>query len=112
MRQLVLSVVMGLGLAVTAAGCGSDGGGGGGGTVAATTASCNAYCTAYIAKACTDPMYTSAAECMTEDCGVIAGVPDRCQGKLQAYYDCRKGQADLCGDTACGSELTTAGLCM
>ena len=105
-------MVMAMGLLVTTAGCGSDGGGGGEGSVAATTASCNAYCTAYIAKNCADPFYASVAECMTDDCGVIAGVPDRCQGKLQAYYDCRKGQADLCEDSGCGSQLTTAGLCM
>jgi hypothetical protein len=111
MKRFVLALVMGVGLVVTADGCGSDGGGLGG-SAEATMASCNAYCTAYVAKNCADPMYTSFADCTTKDCGVIQAIPDRCQAKMQAYYDCRKGQTDLCEDSGCSSQLTAAGVCM
>lgn len=112
MKRLILTIVMSAGVALTASGCGSDGGGGTTtGSLEATKASCNAYCTALIAKNCADPMYVSMAECLDVDCGPVSDVPTKCQAKLQAYYDCRKGQADLCGDTGCGAELTAAGLC-
>ena len=48
------------------AGCGSSSGGGG--NSSAALASCNAYCDAYIAKACADAFYTTAAECKTTEC--------------------------------------------
>lgn len=112
MGRFVRAMITAVTLGVAATGCGGDGGGGASGSAAATMASCSAYCTAYIAKACADPIYTSLADCTTNDCGVIAAIPDRCQAKMQAYYDCRKGQADLCGDSGCSSELTAAGVCM
>ena len=111
MRRFVLSLAMGVVLGVSASGCESDGAGISG-SAEATMASCTAYCTAYIAKACADPMYTSLTDCTTNDCAVILAIPDRCQAKMQAYYDCRKGQADLCGDSGCSSQLTAAGVCM
>jgi hypothetical protein len=112
MKRLILTIVMSAGVAVTAAGCGSDGGGGTTtGSLEATKAACTAYCAAFIAKNCPDPMYTSMADCEDSDCSAVSDVPAKCQGKMQAYYDCRKGQADLCGDTGCGAELTAAGLC-
>ncbi len=105
-----LSGVLGLVISFAAIGCGSDSGGGSGNS-AATLAACNAYCDAYIAKACTNPFYSSVAECQSLDCGVISNVPSQCQASLKAYYDCRKNQADLCGDTGCNAELTTSGMC-
>jgi hypothetical protein len=84
---------MAISLAVS--GCGSDG------DPAATQASCIAYCTTYIAAACAAPHYASVSACQTNECDHAAAAPASCQTAIKAYYDCRKTEADLCGNTAC-----------
>jgi hypothetical protein len=101
-------LILGLALFSAAAGCGSSGGGG---DPAATQTSCTAYCTAYFAAACPTPMYTSMADCMSSECAQAAGFPAGCQSALKTYYDCRKTQADICGDTGCSSQFTATTTC-
>ena len=113
MMRAILSMVMATGLVVTAAGCGGGDGGGTTGSSAETMASCTAYCNAYVAKNCGEAaIYTDLNDCLTNDCGVIKDIPARCQAKMKAYYVCRTAQSDLCGDSGCGAELSTAGTCM
>jgi hypothetical protein len=76
-------------------GCDTDG------DPAATQASCTAFCTAYIAAACTPPAYRSLSECQTNECDHAAAAPASCQNAIKSYYDCRKTQADICGNTTC-----------
>ena len=95
--------LLGLVLSFVLVGCGSSGGNGS----AETQASCNAYCTAYIAAACASPIYATAAECNTNECAQIpASAPAKCQMALKTYYDCRKAQADICGDAGCDPQAT------
>lgn len=103
MKRALVGLFGGLGLMVALAtsGCGGDDGGGGG---AAALASCNSYCDAYIAKACATPIYTTAAECKTDECDGISAVPANCGAALKTYYDCRATQADLCADDGCDSQ--------
>ena len=110
MKRVIFSMAMVMGLLAATAGCG--GGGGMSGSALETTTACTAYCNAYLAKNCAQAMYTDLNDCMTNDCGVIKEIPDRCQAKLKAYYDCRKAQPDLCADSGCGSQLSAAGTCM
>jgi hypothetical protein len=76
-------------------------------TLAEATASCNAYCDAYIAAACTDSLYTSADECKTTECAPETGSAS-CYAAVKAFYDCEKTQADICGDTGCTNQLGAA----
>ena len=93
--------LLGLALSFVLAGCGSSGGGG---SSSETQASCNAYCTTYIAAACPSSIYTSTDDCNTNECAPTTGAPAKCQTALKAYYDCRKTQADICADTGCSQQ--------
>jgi hypothetical protein len=91
---------------------GSSGGAGGssggqGGNGGSSIASCNAYCDAYIATACPTPLYTSADECKSFECGDISKIASgACQAAVTTFYDCERTQADICGDTGCTNEFT------
>jgi hypothetical protein len=77
--------------------CGSDDEGGGGGDAAKSA--CNAYCDAAIAKACAD-----SADCKSFECSDIEKSTGTCATEMKRYYDCMKGQADVCGQT-CSLDL-------
>jgi hypothetical protein len=91
--------VLGLASLLAASGCGSSSG-----DSSATRASCNTYCDAYIAKACTDPIYASAAECKSSECVDTSAGSSGCNASIKAYYDCRATQADLCADDGCDTQ--------
>ena len=105
MKRALVGLFGGLGLLVVFAtsGCG-DSSDGGGGNAAAALASCNSYCDAYIAKACTSAFYATAAECKTMECEDTSAAPANCNAALKTYYDCRQTQADLCADDGCNSQ--------
>ncbi len=107
MKKLLLGLcgVFGLVSVLAASGCG--GSSGGGATLAEATASCNAWCDAYIAEACADPLYTTADECKTTECSPETASAS-CYAAVKALYDCEKTQADICGDTGCTSQVGAA----
>jgi hypothetical protein len=84
-------------IVVVVSGCGEDRADPG-----PATASCDAYCAAYLAAACTVPTYTAADECKATECGDIATSPSQCVAAFKTYYDCLAAlaAADLCCDTA------------
>jgi len=104
-RQWLVALTCIFSVALMACGSGSGGGSG------AAKASCMSYCAAYIQKACADPIFTSEADCEGSECSELGAAPSGCQTKLVAYYDCRKGQADICADSACTSELAALSSC-
>lgn len=61
---------------------------------AAALASCNAFCTAYLAAACTD--YPAVDDCKMVECSDLPQQPVGCQTKVKLYYDCRQAQDDIC----------------
>lgn len=83
-------------LSMLAVGCGEDRA-----DPAPAVASCNAYCDAYLAAACSAPNYTSGGMCKEFECGTIATSPATCVDEFKAYYDCVKvlTAADLCCET-------------
>ena len=88
--------------------CGGGNGANAGATAADVTASCNAYCDSYIAKACPDPFYSSAVVCKTDEaCDSMPPASASCYAAAKAYYDCEKGQPDICADDGCDSQFTT-----
>jgi len=104
MKKALLGLFGALGLVsvLAASGCGSSSNSGGGS--GAALASCNAYCDAYIAKACASPIYASAAECKTNECVDTSAASSGCNGSIKTYYDCRATQADLCADDGCNTQ--------
>jgi hypothetical protein len=92
-------------------GCGAAGGPNG--DPAAAVASCNAYCDAYVAAACTPPNYTSADDCKLAECHHLPSAPGICQTKIKTYYDCGKalGPTDICSDTPCADEFSAVLTC-
>jgi len=98
--------VFGLVSVLSASGCGSSSGGASA-SQADAVASCNAWCDAYIAAACADPLYTSAADCKTTECSPETASA-ACYAAVKALYDCEKTQADICGDTGCTNQVGAA----
>ena len=80
------------------------------GDPAASQASCNAYCDAYLAATCPD--YPTVEECKATECDDIPVQPAICQTKLKTYYDCQKAQADICGFDECSTEFQDLLTCM
>jgi hypothetical protein len=95
--------MLGLVSVLAASGCGSSSGGS---NSSAALASCNAYCDAYIAKACADPIFTSLADCKSSECVDTSAASAGCNNTVKAYYDCRTTQADLCADDGCNTQAT------
>jgi hypothetical protein len=85
---------------LAAVGCGSNAHEG---DPAPATASCNAYCDAYIAAACSPSNYATGDACKTAECRDIAKAPPICFDEFKAFYDCAKAltPAELCADTSC-----------
>jgi hypothetical protein len=79
--------------------CGSDDESSGGGAEA--KASCNAYCDAAVAKACTD-----SADCKTFECEGLEKSTGACATEFKKYYDCMKAQPDVCGTTCTEVDIT------
>jgi len=104
MKKSLLGVfaVLGLVSVLATSGCGSSSGS----NSSAALASCNAYCEAYIAKACVDPMFTSLADCKSSECVNTSAASSGCNNAVKAYYDCRATQADLCADDGCDTQGT------
>jgi len=100
-----------LGLLLSTAMFGCGGGSSSNGDPAATRMSCDAYCIAYIAASCADPMFTSMTDCGTSECDPLSAVPAGCQTAVKAYYDCRKAEADICNDVGCDSQFAAIGNC-
>ncbi len=99
-RQLL--GVLGLALSFAVLGCGSSGG-----PSPATQTACSNWCAAYISAACTDPQYTSLADCQSGECDVIPStISASCDSALKTWYDCRNGEADICADTDCDSQFS------
>lgn len=109
-RRLLGILVMASSVSFAALGCGSSGGSTA--TASDGLTACNAYCDAYITKACADPTYSSAAECKTSECGQLSKAPSSCQGAIKIYYDCEKAQANLCDDTGCSTQFAALASCM
>jgi hypothetical protein len=78
--------------------CGSDDENSGGGAEA--KASCNAYCDAAVAKACTD-----SATCKADQCNELEKSTGACATEFKKYYECLKAQPDVCAD-ACELDAT------
>jgi hypothetical protein len=105
--------VVGCGLAlwavVATSGCADDDEG----DAAASLASCNSWCDAYIAAACPAvPLYPNADMCKLVECADIPVQPRICQTEFKTYYDCRGEQADLCADMDCEAEFSALLTCM
>ena len=73
------------------------------GDPAASLESCNAYCDAYLDAQCPD--YVDIAACKATECEDIPVQPSICQTKIKAYYDCQKGQTDVCSFDTCAAEF-------
>jgi hypothetical protein len=110
MKRSLLGLVglLGLVAVIATSGCGDSGPSAG-----EVSASCNAYCDAYGAAACADPIYTDAAECKSTECVDTSSGSEGCRTAVKNYYDCEKSQADICADTGCGNQalsiLTSCG---
>ena len=81
--------------------CGSDDDSSGGGGGDAAKASCNAYCDASVAKACAD-----SADCKSFECSDLEKSTGACATEFKRYYDCLKGQTDVCAQTCAMVDLT------
>ena len=75
---------------LASAGCSDSGEG----DPAAALASCDAFCGAYLAAACTD--YPTLDDCKSIECSDLPRQPLGCQTQIKVYYDCRQAQADIC----------------
>lgn len=84
-------------LAFSSLGCGEERA-----DAAPAIASCNTYCDAYVAAACTPSTYADRAACKDTECGDIATSPSVCVAAFKTYYDCLGAltKEDLCCDTA------------
>ena len=98
-------------LAVAVLGCGGGSGGSSNGDPKDTRSACDGYCIKYFAASCPSPIYTSMSECGATECDPRAGTPPGCQTPLKVYYDCRRNQADICGDSGCDSEFAALATC-
>jgi hypothetical protein len=98
MKRSLAALVGILSMALMACGSGSSG------NSSAVKASCMSYCDAYIQKACDNSFYASVTECKTQECDPLGAGSSACLTALTTYYDCRKGQADLCADNGCDSQ--------
>lgn len=87
---------------------GGGGTGGGGSALAAAVASCNAWCDAYVAAACADPLYTNAADCKSTECSPDGTESAACIAAIKALYDCSRVQASICADNGCISQAAAA----
>jgi hypothetical protein len=87
---------------------GSGGTGGGGSALAAAVASCNAWCDAYAAATCADPLYGTAAECKSTECSATGSESAACLAAIKALYDCSRTQANICADNGCVSQAGAA----
>jgi len=110
--QKTLIGVLGL-LAATvglsSSGCGESGSSAGGGdSYGAAIESCSAYCETYFA-ACAPPAYSTHGQCKIALCSPIPSMASAgCYAATTSWYDCRRGQSDLCGDTGCTAQAAAA----
>ena len=87
---------------------GGGGTGGGGSALAQAVASCNAWCDAYAAATCADPLYSNAAECKSTECSPDGAASAACLAAIKALYDCSRTQANICADNGCVSQAAAA----
>ena len=111
MRKSLVGLFCLLGLASGLAtnGCGSSGDGtASGGTYGSAIESCAEYCETYFA-ACAPPAYPDAGQCKISLCSPIPQMASAdCYTATKSWWDCRKTQADLCGDTGCADKAAAA----
>ena len=103
MKRTLLGPLFGLTLLVAAVTSGCDGQGAVS-SAAAALASCNTYCDAYIAQACSPAFYAAADECKSTKCQDTSAGSASCNAALKAYYDCQQSQPDICADDGCSSQ--------
>lgn len=78
------------------------------GTYASALGSCTAYCETYFA-ACSPPAYPTDGQCKISLCSPIPSTASAdCYSATKRWYDCRKAQADLCGDSGCADQAAAA----
>jgi hypothetical protein len=101
--------LLGLAADLAANGCGSSGNSGDSGdTYGSAIESCSAYCETYFA-ACAPPAYSTHGQCKIALCSPIPSTASAgCYSATTSWYDCRKVQSDLCGDTGCTAEAAAA----
>jgi hypothetical protein len=98
--------LVGLAAVLATNGCGDSGESGG--TYSSAIESCSAYCETYFA-ACAPPQYTTHGQCKITLCSPIPSMASAaCYAATKTWYDCRKAEADLCGDTGCTAQATAA----
>jgi hypothetical protein len=101
--------LLGLASGLATNGCGGSGGSADtGGTYATALGSCSDYCERYFA-ACHPPAYSDDGFCKIDLCSPIPQMASAdCYSATKSWYDCRKTQADLCGDTGCTNQAAAA----
>jgi hypothetical protein len=105
--------LVGLASVFATSGCDGDNNGGTTTTVAQAKASCDAWCDAYVAATCADPLHTDAATCKTTQCTPDGTETPACLSAIKALWDCSKAQADICAGDGCVSQTTaSASACM
>lgn len=104
MKRALLGPLGGLSLLVAVVTSGCDDSQGAASTAAAALESCNAYCDAYIARACSPSFYAAADECKSTKCLDTSAGSAGCNAALRTYYDCQQSQADICADDGCSSQ--------
>ena len=88
-------------------GCGSSGAASPA-TYGAAIEACAEYCETYFA-ACAPPAYSTAGQCKISLCSPIPQMASvDCYAATMSWYDCRKAQTDLCGDTGCTDKAAAA----
>jgi hypothetical protein len=99
--------LFGLASVLASNGCGSSGDGSG--TYASALTSCSTYCDAYIAAACAPAAYPTDGQCKVSLCTPIPTMASAgCYSATKSWYDCRRAQADICGDTGCTNQAAAA----
>lgn len=112
MRKSLLGLFGLVGLAAVLAtnGCGDSGDSGANdGTYVSALTSCSNYCDAYIAAACSPAAYPSDGQCKVSLCTPIPNMASAgCYMATKGWYDCRRAQADICGDAGCNDQAAAA----
>ncbi|HLK89848.1 MAG TPA: hypothetical protein VKZ18_08140, partial [Polyangia bacterium] len=66
------------------------------------------YCEAYFA-ACAPPAYATSGQCKITLCSPIPQTASAaCYSATASWYDCRKGEADLCAAAGCTDQAAAA----
>ncbi len=98
--------LLGLAAVLATSGCGDSGDSGA--TYGSAIESCAVYCETYFA-ACAPAAYMTHGQCKIALCSPIPSTASAgCYAATKSWYDCRRAQSDLCGDTGCTAQATAA----